>query len=127
MEHAIRAIDDVETPAYVRELMRLLGARVGAEIEWARALIPRLRAGEYRLAGDPPPRVNQRAKPETTHLAAKQAAARHAAPAAAKPAAAVRQPAAATRASARTVAKQTAAATPPPGARGRGAKRRPRA
>jgi len=124
MEHAIRAIDDIETPAYVRELMRLLGARVGAEIEWARALIPRLHAGEYRLAGDPPPRANQSAKPETTRLAAKRAAAK---PAAAKPATAVRQPTAATRASARPVAKQTAAATPPPRARGRGAKRRPRA
>ena len=54
MEHAIQAIDDVETPAHVRELMRLIGARLGAEIGWAKAVIPRLRAGEYRLAGDAP-------------------------------------------------------------------------
>lgn len=54
LEHAIQAIDDIETPAYVRELMRLIGARLGAEIGWAKALLPRLRAGEYTLAGDAP-------------------------------------------------------------------------
>jgi DNA-binding PadR family transcriptional regulator len=63
MEHAIQAIDDVTTPAHVRELMRLLGARIGSEIEWARALIPRLRAGEYRLAGDAASRARARSRP----------------------------------------------------------------
>lgn len=52
-EHAIAAIDDIETPAHVRELMRLLYARLGSEIAWAKALLPRLRAGDYQLAGDP--------------------------------------------------------------------------
>jgi DNA-binding PadR family transcriptional regulator len=136
MEHAIRAIDDVETPAYVRELMRLLGARIGSEVEWARALIPRLRAGEYRLAGDPPPQANQRAKPDSTRLKGRQPAASATAPAkrgaakraaTTKQAAAVTRPAAATRARARSVAKPTAAAKAPSGSRGHGAKRRPRA
>ncbi|MGN6110472.1 MAG: helix-turn-helix transcriptional regulator [Kofleriaceae bacterium] len=53
-EYAISAIDDREIPAHVRELMRLLNARISAEIAWAQALIPRLRSGEYRMAEDPP-------------------------------------------------------------------------
>lgn len=51
---AIDAIDDVETPAHVRELIALLNVRIGSEIEWARALIPKLKAGQYRLGSDPP-------------------------------------------------------------------------
>ena len=118
MEHAIRAIDDVETPAYVRELMRLLGARIGAEIEWARALIPRLRAGEYRLAGDPPPLAHQRAKPGSTRLAARRppAKALAAKPAAARPkqsaATAAKRDIAAMAPARRSAAKPAATASP---------------
>lgn len=55
-KYAIESIrdDDAETPAHVRELIGLLNARQGSEIEWARALIPRLKAGQYRLADDGP-------------------------------------------------------------------------
>jgi DNA-binding PadR family transcriptional regulator len=53
-EYAIAAIDDIETPAHVREMLRLINARVGAELEWSAAFIKRLRAGEYRTADDPP-------------------------------------------------------------------------
>src|SRR5262245_57954800 len=53
-EKMIAAIDDVETPAHVRELMRLLNARVASEVAWAKALLPRLRDGEYNLAEDAP-------------------------------------------------------------------------
>ncbi len=49
----IDAIDDRETPAHVREMMRLISARSVAEIAWARAFIARLRAGDYRCLGDP--------------------------------------------------------------------------
>lgn len=53
-EYVIAAIDDVETPGHVREMMRLMYARVGAELEWSRAFKTRLAAGEYRLRGDEP-------------------------------------------------------------------------
>jgi hypothetical protein len=52
-EYAIAAIDDVETPAHVREMLRLMSARAGAEIAWSAAFVERLRKGEYRTAGDP--------------------------------------------------------------------------
>lgn len=69
--YVIAAIDDVETPAHVREMMRLITARVGAELEWSRALRERLLAGEYRTLGDPrwkakatkPARAKVKAKP----------------------------------------------------------------
>jgi DNA-binding PadR family transcriptional regulator len=50
----IEAIDDVETPAHVREMMRLIDARMTAELAWAKAFKARLRAGEYRTRGDAP-------------------------------------------------------------------------
>lgn len=53
-EYVIAAIDDVETPAHVREMMRLIYARVGAELEWSRAFKARLASGEYRTRGDAP-------------------------------------------------------------------------
>lgn len=64
---ATSQIDDIETPAHVREIMRLLDARVGSEIAWARALLVRLRAGEYRLLGDPKwtPNAKKRATART--------------------------------------------------------------
>ena len=52
-EYVIAAIDDVETPDHVREMMRLISARVGAELEWSRQFRARLAAGEYRTLGDP--------------------------------------------------------------------------
>lgn len=52
-EYVIAAIDDIETPDHVREMMRLIYARVGAELEWSRAFKARLAAGEYRTLGDP--------------------------------------------------------------------------
>jgi DNA-binding PadR family transcriptional regulator len=62
-EYAIAAVDDVETPAHVREMLRLINARVGAELEWSAAFIKRLRAGEYRTADDPPWRPASAKKP----------------------------------------------------------------
>ena len=53
-EYAINAIDDIETPAHVREMLRLINARVSAEIGWSKAFVERLKKGEYRTAGDPP-------------------------------------------------------------------------
>jgi DNA-binding PadR family transcriptional regulator len=52
-EYVIGAIDDIETPDHVREMMRLIYARVGAELEWSRAFKARLGAGEYRTLGAP--------------------------------------------------------------------------
>jgi DNA-binding PadR family transcriptional regulator len=39
---------------HVREMMRLSGARLAAELEWSAAFIGRLRKGEYTLAGEKP-------------------------------------------------------------------------
>jgi DNA-binding PadR family transcriptional regulator len=52
-EFTIAAVDDIETPDHVREMIRLINARIGAEIAWATKFIARLRAGEYRTLGDP--------------------------------------------------------------------------
>jgi DNA-binding PadR family transcriptional regulator len=52
-EYAINAIDDVETPAHVREMLRLINARVSAELGWSKAFVERLKKGEYRTLGDP--------------------------------------------------------------------------
>jgi len=74
-EYAINSIDDVETPAHVREMLRLINARVSAELAWSKAFVERLRKGEYRTLGDPmwqpktmdprrsPPPVRRKAKP----------------------------------------------------------------
>lgn len=53
-EYAINAIDDVETPAHVKEMLRLINARVSAELAWSKAFVERLKKGEYRTQGDPP-------------------------------------------------------------------------
>src|SRR5580704_1439925 len=45
-DHAINAVDDIETPAHVREMLRLLNARMGSELAWSKAFVARLRAGE---------------------------------------------------------------------------------
>jgi DNA-binding PadR family transcriptional regulator len=50
---AVDAIDGIETPDHVREMMRLIDARVSAELPWAKAFKARLTAGEYRTLGDP--------------------------------------------------------------------------
>ena len=42
------------TPKYVREIFDLSTARLTAEKEWTLALLGRLRAGEYRFAGETP-------------------------------------------------------------------------
>ena len=78
-EYAINAIDDVETPAHVREMLRLINARVTAELPWSKAFIDRLKRGEYRTADDPPWRPAQlktdAGKPSKS--AAKKPAPRH--------------------------------------------------
>ena len=75
-EYAINAIDDVETPAHVREMLRLINARVSAEIGWSKAFVERLKKGEYRTQGDPqwspsppgasPPKGRKRLKTQRT-------------------------------------------------------------
>ena len=60
----IDAIDGVETPAHVREMMRLIDARVSAELAWGKAFKQALQAGEYRTLGDKPwmPPLAEKAK-----------------------------------------------------------------
>ncbi|NVB85448.1 MAG: PadR family transcriptional regulator [Kofleriaceae bacterium] len=48
----IDAIDGVETPEHVREMMRLINARVAAELAWGKAFKQALQAGHYRTLGD---------------------------------------------------------------------------
>lgn len=54
-EYVINAIDGVETPNHVREMMRLIYARIGAELDWGQAFKARLQAGEYETLGSPSP------------------------------------------------------------------------
>src|SRR6185503_3978947 len=53
IEFGIEAHDGADSPFHVREMMRLMNARVLAEVEWARQFIARLEAGEYATADDP--------------------------------------------------------------------------
>lgn len=52
-ELMIEQHDPRESPEHVREMMRLMAARMSSEIAWAEALIARLKAGEYATLGDP--------------------------------------------------------------------------
>jgi DNA-binding PadR family transcriptional regulator len=55
--------DGVDSPFHVREMMRLMNARILAEIEWAQQFITRLKAGEYTTADDPPWQPSSRPAP----------------------------------------------------------------
>ena len=54
IEFGIESLDGIDSPYHVREMMRLLNARVLAEVEWAKQFVARLRNGEYATADDPP-------------------------------------------------------------------------
>jgi DNA-binding PadR family transcriptional regulator len=54
LEFAVEAHDGTDSPYHVREMMRLMGARVGAELAWSQQFLERLRNGEYATADDPP-------------------------------------------------------------------------
>ncbi len=51
-EYSIAEIDGAETPDHVREMMRLMSARVGAELAWGKEFAARLKKGEYYTADD---------------------------------------------------------------------------
>ncbi len=51
-EYQIAAVDNITTPDHVREMMRLISARIGAELPWSKALIARLKGGEYHTLGE---------------------------------------------------------------------------
>jgi DNA-binding PadR family transcriptional regulator len=57
--------DGVDSPFHVREMMRLMNARVLAEVEWAKQFIARLQAGEYVTADDPPWQPSSRPAPRS--------------------------------------------------------------
>jgi DNA-binding PadR family transcriptional regulator len=52
-EYAINAVDGLETPEHVREMLRLINVRMGAELAWGKAFAARLGAGEYNTRSDP--------------------------------------------------------------------------
>ena len=52
-EYAIEAVSSEDTPAHVREMIRLINARTSSELAWSKAFIARLRAGDYRTLGEP--------------------------------------------------------------------------
>jgi len=54
VEFGIEAHDGRDSPYHVREMMRLMNARVAAELAWSQQFLARLRAGEYATADDPP-------------------------------------------------------------------------
>jgi len=49
-EFAVRELPSPTTPAHVKELYRLAGARLSAEIGWAKDLAARLEKGEYDMS-----------------------------------------------------------------------------
>ncbi|MGW9182898.1 PadR family transcriptional regulator [Agromyces sp. NPDC055661] len=51
------------TPKYVREIFELSTAHLRGEQAWARGLVERLRAGEYRFTGEPAPADSAEAAP----------------------------------------------------------------
>jgi DNA-binding PadR family transcriptional regulator len=53
LEFAIEGHDGVESPYHVREMLRLMTARVAAELAWSEQFLERLRRGEY-ITGDEP-------------------------------------------------------------------------
>jgi DNA-binding PadR family transcriptional regulator len=98
-EGVIETVDDIDTPGHVREMMRLLNARLGAELAWSKAFVARLRAGEYDTADDPPWRVQAAARRAKLRPAtAAKAAAAAAATGAPKPSRRAKRPARARRA-----------------------------
>jgi DNA-binding PadR family transcriptional regulator len=54
------------TPPHVEEMLRLMDARVAAEIEWANALLDKLAKGHYHTADDAPWQPGQPDKPAKT-------------------------------------------------------------
>ncbi|HEX3766427.1 MAG TPA: PadR family transcriptional regulator [Kofleriaceae bacterium] len=54
LEFAIASHDGTDSPPHVREMMRLMTARVAAELAWSEPFLDRLRNGEYTTADDPP-------------------------------------------------------------------------
>ena len=54
LEFAIDGHDGAESPLHVREMMRLMNARVAAEIAWSEQFIERLKNREYDTADEPP-------------------------------------------------------------------------
>ena len=72
VEFAIENHDGRESPYHVREMMRLMNARVSAELDWSRQFVERLRRGEYATADDPPwqpPAHTRRTGPSNARLA----------------------------------------------------------
>jgi DNA-binding PadR family transcriptional regulator len=62
----IAGVDNKTKPAHVREMMRLINARLASELAWSDAFAKRLRAGEYATSDDPPWQVYDKpiAKPK---------------------------------------------------------------
>ena len=54
LEFAIEGHDGSDSPPHVREMMRLMNARVSSELAWSEQFLARLRRNEYATAGDPP-------------------------------------------------------------------------
>jgi DNA-binding PadR family transcriptional regulator len=54
LQFAIEGHDDADSPLHVREMMRLMTARIAAELAWSEQFVARLRNHEYVTADDPP-------------------------------------------------------------------------
>jgi DNA-binding PadR family transcriptional regulator len=82
MDFAIAAHDGTESPYHVREMMRLMNARVSAELAWSHQFMERLRKREYATADDPPwePPPARPAPPARPTRAARKRAAQASAP-----------------------------------------------
>lgn len=70
LQFGIDSQDGTDSPLHVREMLRLMTARVAAELAWSAQLLERLRRGEYVTADEPtwqpPPRPRVPAPRRTT-------------------------------------------------------------
>jgi DNA-binding PadR family transcriptional regulator len=53
LQFAIDGHDGTESPPHVREMMRLMTARIAAELAWSEQFLEQLRRGEYTTADEP--------------------------------------------------------------------------
>lgn len=54
LQFGIDGHDGTDSPLHVREMLRLMTARIAAELAWSEQLLDRLRRGEYITADEPP-------------------------------------------------------------------------
>jgi DNA-binding PadR family transcriptional regulator len=57
-----KGVDDPSSPPHVPEMFRLMSARMASELDWARAVIDKLKSGQLPMADDPDGRYPKQSK-----------------------------------------------------------------